>query len=247
MAERENGISLLNRNMLKLIAFVSMVIDHASYCFLRPPIRALVRGSAGRIAFPLFCWLFFLGFFRVRSYGKHLLLLAGSAVMAEFFYDYVFYGVQTYKYIGDQNVMCSWLLGFLMLMVLSKLESLPAADLVLAVTMDVGIIFTFAVLCTVCHTDYEFIVPLALGACYLLRKYLFHQDDSIVNQKTYGLVIACVTAVCSSPGALLALPFIVLYSDVPCRNKYKYLYYFGYPGHLALLSAILFLKGVFHS
>jgi len=59
--------------MLKIIACLTMLVDHVGYTFFPHEIWMRV---IGRIAFPLFCWYVARGFSRTRSRGRYLARLA---------------------------------------------------------------------------------------------------------------------------------------------------------------------------
>ena len=100
---RKFGIS---QEELKLIACVTMLIDHIGAVFL--PYVLWLR-IIGRISFPIYCFLLAEGVQYTRSplkYGLRLLLVA---VISELPYDLLFYGQFTW---ARNSVMVTLLLGF---------------------------------------------------------------------------------------------------------------------------------------
>lgn len=95
----------LSQEGLKLIACITMVIDHVG-AVLIPwlPLRII-----GRLTFPIFCFLISEGAVHTRHPGKYALRLGLAAILAELPFDYCFYGA---IYWGRQNVMVTLLLGF---------------------------------------------------------------------------------------------------------------------------------------
>ena len=69
----------LDTNFLKLIAVISMVIDHIGGAFF--PDMAVFR-VAGRLAFPIFCYCMTVGLLYTRDIGRHLLRLGVCAGIA---------------------------------------------------------------------------------------------------------------------------------------------------------------------
>lgn len=112
----------LSGSMLKLIAVVSMLIDHIAailLCTMRDEVAyvlpenmllyKLMRGI-GRISFPIYCFLLVEGFLHTHDRKKYGINLFLFALISELPYDLAFYGEMT---MGHQNVFFTLLLGFL--------------------------------------------------------------------------------------------------------------------------------------
>ena len=66
----------ITRSQIKLVAFTSMLIDHFIRCFVfDTQTGQLVHLSIGRVAYPLFLWLFFFGFFVFSLSASDVFLL----------------------------------------------------------------------------------------------------------------------------------------------------------------------------
>ena len=102
MAEKK-----LSQEGLKLIACVTMLVDHIGAVFL-PGIGLRI---IGRLAFPIYCFLLAEGIIHTRNPKKYGLRLLGGAVLAEIPFDLLFYGELT---LARQSVMVTLLLGFIM-------------------------------------------------------------------------------------------------------------------------------------
>ncbi len=74
--------------MLKIIACLTMLVDHVGYTFF--PQQLWLR-VIGRIAFPLFCWYVARGFSRTRSRRKYLARLALWGVVSQIPFALLFY------------------------------------------------------------------------------------------------------------------------------------------------------------
>lgn len=76
--------SLLSGSALKIIAVVSMVIDHCAYYLMDGNTMAYeVMRCFGRIAFPVFAFLIAEGFRHARNRMKYFLQLLGFAIVSE--------------------------------------------------------------------------------------------------------------------------------------------------------------------
>lgn len=74
--------------LIKIVAFVTMFIDHAGYLFFP---HILWLRIIGRIAFPLFCYCLVFGFFHTRNVKKYMLRLLLFAIVSQPFYTLAFY------------------------------------------------------------------------------------------------------------------------------------------------------------
>jgi len=103
----------LSQEGLKLIACVSMVLDHIGFLYDVYWLRIL-----GRLAFPIYCFLLVEGTRHTHNPKGYALRLAVFALISEIPFDYLVFG--RLDFFG-QNVMFTLLLGFGMLMLMRKL------------------------------------------------------------------------------------------------------------------------------
>lgn len=114
----------LSQETLKLIACVSMLIDHIGAVIVAALLRKVNSGGGnaeallelykllriiGRLAFPIYCFLLTEGIHYTKNPGRYALRLLIAAVLAEIPFDYAIYGDITWQH---QNVMVTLLLGF---------------------------------------------------------------------------------------------------------------------------------------
>lgn len=77
--------------MLKLLACLFMLIDHAGYYFndmIPTPLYMTMR-SIGRLAFPIFAWMVARGCHKTRNPLNYFLRMAGFAIAAEFLFRFL--------------------------------------------------------------------------------------------------------------------------------------------------------------
>lgn len=115
----------LSGSTLKLIAIITMLIDHIGAAVIA---RLLIAGqgsemlykiyyamrAVGRVAFPIFCFLLVEGFFYTGSRKKYALRLFGFALLSEIPFDLAFSG--KILEFGYQNVFFTLLIGLLTIM-----------------------------------------------------------------------------------------------------------------------------------
>ena len=128
-----NKLRFLSGSWLKLIAVVSMLLDHSAL-ILAPKIAAfheplLVLGGTqitayflfrkiGRLAFPLFCFLLAEGYRHTRSRAKYGISLLLFALLSEIPFNLMLGGAVLYP--AKQNVFVTLFLGFLFLWVYDR-------------------------------------------------------------------------------------------------------------------------------
>ena len=142
----------LSGSTLKLIAIITMLIDHIGAAVIA---RLLIAGqgsemlykiyyamrAVGRVAFPIFCFLLVEGFFYTGSRKKYALRLFGFALLSEIPFDLAFSG--KILEFGYQNV-------FFTLLVIITFGGMGAAYLL--------------------HTDYDAKGVLAILVFYMTRQ-----------------------------------------------------------------------------
>ena len=81
----------LSRNQVKLIAMISMLIDHCGKAFCVPDsaLYVIMRYAIGRMAFPLFLMLFIDGFYRTKRPWRHVIDLVIFSLLSEPGFDRV--------------------------------------------------------------------------------------------------------------------------------------------------------------
>lgn len=116
----------LNGNQLKLIAVISMLVDHAAFVFynkyfmytsMRELVYYGIRGF-GRIAFPIYAFLLAEGFCHTRNLRNYAIRLLICALISEIPYNYMVSG--NFLYAEMQNIFWTLLLGLLMMKCLKE-------------------------------------------------------------------------------------------------------------------------------
>ncbi len=103
---------------LKIIAIITMTIDHTAVC-LETPYYTLMRGI-GRIAFPIFCYLIVEGFFYTRCLWKYILRLFVFALISQIPFNLMLYKSPCYTG-GYLNVYFTLLIGLITIYLVNKL------------------------------------------------------------------------------------------------------------------------------
>ena len=101
------GEKRISQEGLKLLACISMLLDHIGAVFLPGTGLRII----GRIAFPIYCFLLCEGISHTRNTIRYGMRLALGALLAELPHDLLFYGGISW---GHQSVMLTLLLGYAM-------------------------------------------------------------------------------------------------------------------------------------
>lgn len=160
--ERLAKIPTFSGSVLKIIAIVSMVIDHCAY-FLMDNNSTLYEAMrcVGRIAFPVFAFLIAEGFAYTHNRKRYFTRLLVFAVISEVSW-YLLNGAD-----GTHNVMFTLALGVVALAVLEKLKEN-------SVLCGIAIL-SIAYLATWSGVDYEWRGILMILVFNLLR----NQNDNL--------------------------------------------------------------------
>ena len=131
----------LNTFILKMIAIVSMLIDHIGYIFF--PEVSVFR-IIGRIAFPIFTYILAEGIYYTKDIKKYMLRLGIFALLSEIPYDLAFQG-KVLEF-SRQNVFFTLFLGVLMFYVMSNVKN---------IIMQYAVVIAAVMFSRFLHTDYS--------------------------------------------------------------------------------------------
>lgn len=256
---QEKGPGVLGRNpirrpgkgltgsALKMIAMISMLIDHIGAVILEPalwggggdPGQVMFWGfrhetwwtvymamrSIGRIAFPLFCFLLVEGFLNTRDVRRYAVRILAFALISEVPFDLAFNGFLlelTY-----QNVFWTLLFGLLGIWGFEKLSS-SFTGWAKGTGVIGGLVCIGAAMAAAhfARTDYGWFGVALIAILYLLR--------SRPLLRGIGASAAlCLWTVWEAPAILAFVP-IWLYNGKRGMGL-KYLFYCFYPAHLLAL------------
>ncbi len=237
------SIACLNGFYLKLIAVVSMLIDHMG-AVLFP--QQMVFRYIGRIAFPIFVFLLVEGFIYTKNVRKYEIRLLVFALISEIPFDLAFNdSVLEFK---SQNVFFTLLIGLVMLDVMQTVrERTGYSDAPRDIFTELVILVLFIVVAFLLRTDYS-------GGGVLLI-YCFYKFRGMHVLKIILLGLICFLFYTRIElFALLAVIPLLLYNgkrgfgrsgglyngnlSTPASVVVKYLFYIFYPAHLLILHFI---------
>lgn len=254
----------LSQETLKLIACVTMLIDHIGatlvlLLYVRTPLDSpefeLIRGIyygmrlIGRISFPIYCFLLVEGAHHTRNPKKYALRLFIGMLLSEIPFDLAFCGTwMEYKWtlttplLGFEpefnSVMMTLLLGFGMIEAMKRVKGFWKAVVILP----------FYILAERLYTDYAGMGILLIAVFALTRG---------MEKETLLRVLGCGVILCADLGdmlkyglghsmesfAMLALIPIGLYDGRKRTNSkaVQWAFYLFYPVHILLLALLQWL------
>jgi len=212
----------MNTLYLKLIALITMIIDHTGAVFYPEyPVLRLI----GRIAFPIYCFLLVEGYFHTRDVKKYALRLLAFAFISEIPFDLAFFGRIEYTH---QNIFFTLFLG---LLAVHFTETSPQNNPI----PGMAAILAAIVLSEFLRTDYGI-----LGILYIMVFYGMRQVKSMMKILFMILLLTLLNFLLSGGlqlYSILAVLFIAGYNGKPGpRSAFlKYGFYAAYPVHLLVI------------
>ncbi len=221
----------LDRMQLKWIAMVTMFLDHMAVALLPYSpggLCALLR-LAGRMAFPIYCFLLTEGFFHTKDWKKYAVRLGIFALLSEIPFDLMVAG--RWWDMRYQNVFFTLLLGLLMMKALDAIgKKMPLQPGIFLQVSVIGLVCEFA---WKIHCDYDYVGIMLIALLYWFR-----------NQPQQRCLMGCLWMVLMIgncvyiPGLIAAFLVIWRYNGKPGRQQGKYFFYWFYPAHMALLYVV---------
>lgn len=222
---------ILSGSALKVIAVVTMLIDHLAGHVLDKGIVLFSFGNhtllltsvmrfIGRMAFPLFAFLIVEGFIHTHSRLKYGINLFVFALISEVPWDLLHHG--KWLSLQSQNVFFTLFFGYLGLCVIEYLRSNPV--------MQIAVLLIAVLTATIIRCDYG-----AMGVVFIILMYALREHELARPLISF----------------LLYLPWMVLLAFVPIsmyngkrgfvRGKVlKYAFYAFYPVHMLVLYLFKF-------
>jgi hypothetical protein len=215
------------RELLKIIAIVTMVLDHIA-AILYPDL--LILHIIGRLAFPLFAYLIVLGVDSTKKPKKYMATLLLFALISQIPY-YLAFGIQPFERL---NILFSLFLSAVTIYFYNKRSALAFVPLLLSIVL---------------MTEGSYYVVLTAVGMKLLKDNPKIGALALVALNLQFLFISGIESQIQIL-ALLAVPLIFLHIDNKLKKEIlipensrayltrKYFFYVFYPLHLALLFLI---------
>lgn len=232
---------ILSAGTLKMIAIVTMLIDHFaagvyaklySCGFLyrwgvnehASDIYQMCR-NIGRFAFPIFCFLLVEGFYHTRSRAKYLRNLILFAFVSEIPFDLLLMdGIG----LTGQNVFFTLAIALGCIWGITKVKERFVSDPIVSLMLQGGIILTGCLLSHILSTDYSY-----YGIVLVLIFYYYRNNRFLACLVGYVWFLF-------EPWCFPAFVAILFYNGKRGISL-KYFFYAFYPAHLLLLYGLRIL------
>lgn len=193
----------------------------------------IILRLAGRIAFPIFCFLLVEGLLHTRSLKKYAINLFLFALISEIPFDLAFFGSAFYP--SYQNVFFTLLIGLFVIKGFTKILEIEKFNKVIKFIINLLIIISGMTVAYLLKTDYSAMGVLTIALMYVFRK-----------RKLLSATIGCLNLTIMSfieITAFLSLIPIAFYNGER-GIKLKYAFYIFYPAHLLLFFIISKIIGI---
>ncbi len=213
----------MNGLVLKIIALITMIIDHYGAIFYNGVDSYRI---IGRLAFPIYCFLLVEGFIHTKNFKKYAERLLIFALISELPFDLAFYGELGFQH---QNIFFTLFFG---------LVAMYFLDIYPKYTKKIFILYIALLLATVLAVDYSFIGILYIMTFYFTKNLKKKRRFLIVGITLF--IINLITGSSLQHYAIFALPILYLYNGKPgLKHKVvQVLFYAAYPLHLIVFYLI---------
>ena len=253
----------MNRRVIQIIAYVTMMIDHLAaslsitwwkayatpesynfYTFLR---------GVGRMAFPLFIFGLVNGVRHTRSLPKYILRIGLFALISELPFDFALFGkVWTADY---QNVMLTLLIGLLVLVMIRWGTHQKGLRLLYGIPAAIAFTLGGMTLAAFLNTDYGAggILAIAVMGAVLLNplteRVTLYPWNAFIRAGAMAATVTVLGLMCGSGefvAMLMVIPafLFVEQASVKPRRSIFLSNYMIYPAHLALYALAIVLPYV---
>jgi len=213
----------LSGSTLKIIALISMLIDHIAAYLINDSSIMLYHTmrEIGRLAFPIFCFLLVEGYFKTTNIKKYMLRLFILAIISEVPFDLPRTGSFGLSF-DHQNVFFTLLFGLIVIYIIDNNKEKKWLQCIA--------IWVVAFLAYLLRFDYN-----AFGIIQILMFYYF---KNITTYRIAGIIM--LNLMMRQPAGACALFFTEFYNGKR-GLKLKYIFYAFYPLHLLILYLIKLL------
>jgi len=249
----------MTSNKLKIIAFISMIIDHIGYYFyyvISDEVYIICR-AIGRIAMPIFVYLLVQGYFNTKNIKKYKIRLFIFAIITQiailimkyinvnYYYDYI---INIYEVL---NILFSFLLSMILICIIDRkiiyangfLTSI--LDKIIRTILIAIIIFIYVNV----PIDYNYFIPIVVVPLYIIEKLREYFDYNVSDIRYKVILLSVFVILLCLSGVLLetinvlsvfSLIFIYFYNG-KLENKSKFLknaFYILFPMQHIILYAL---------
>lgn len=229
----------LTNNQLKIIAMVSMMLDHIGLLFF--PDIMLFR-ALGRLAFPIFAYMIAEGCRYTKNRTKYLGMIGAMAVA----FQVVYFVAMGSLY---QGILITFSLAIITIYSVDGLLKCKKPWALVAAVAGLCFVVIFVCVLPVLLSETDFDIDYGVWGILLpVIVYFMPTHKWRIGGASALLVIRAVYygafAIPLAPvqwWSLLTVPLLFLYNGERGKAKMKYVFYIFYPAHLVILYGIAML------
>jgi len=211
--------------VLKIIAIISMFLDHLSYAIYG---KFTYLNYIGRLAFPIFAFQITEGYLHTKNLKKYFLRLGIFAIISQIPY-YLF--ISTFSTELTLNIFFTLFAGLLAILAFDKFKNKFLGFLCVALIAAVS---------EYLHFDYGWFGILIIFIFYIFKNNEFNMSIAFITAVFLNYIIKLIQnnfyyayyilAICT----MISIIPIILYNKKQGKSA-KYFFYIFYPIHLILL------------
>ena len=229
----------LTNNQLKIIAMVSMLLDHVGLLFFpeEPIFRIL-----GRIAFPIFAYMIAEGCRYTKNRAKYLGMIAGMGIVFQLVYLVAMQSLY-------QGILITFSLSIITIYSIDEIFKAKKLWGRLAAIGALLLVVAFVVILPILLAGTDFDIDYGVWGILLPVIVYFMPSRPwkvggaslllLARAIYYGFFATLLVPL--QWWSLLSLPLLFLYNGERGRAKMKYVFYIFYPAHLVILYGIAML------
>ena len=220
---------ILTGNQLKILALITMTIDHAGQVLF--PEQAWFR-TIGRLAFPIFAYMIAEGCTYTKNRKRYLGLMAGLAVLCQLLYFFAEGSLyQCILVTFSLSVAVIYLLDYTM-------KNRSGLGIILLCISLMAIFFVTEILPEkLPHTDFRIDYDF-WGVMVPVLIYMSKTRMGKLILEAIGLVLVALSIGGIQWYSLISLVLLALYNGKRGKRNMKYLFYVYYPLHLTVIHFI---------
>jgi len=225
----------LTNNQLKIIAMISMLIDHVGLVFF--PNNPVFR-YIGRLSFPIFAFMIAEGCRYTKNRKKHLATILSMAITYQLVY--LIFLKDLY-----QGILVTFSLSIISIYSIEGFIRNKKLPYRLAMIASLLFVIIWGVVFPILFKNEGFAVDYDVWGIVLPILIYFMPDK---KRKLIALAILLISMSLLSNSiqwfSLFALPLLLLYNGKRGKANLKYLFYIFYPLHLVIIYAVAILIAI---
>ena len=246
---KEKGLSA---NALKMIACISMVIDHITYCFVtKPPAEKVILDTEdiiwyvgrglGRSAFIIFAFLLVEGYFYTKDLKKYLIRILIAAFISEAPFDLIRGKLNGREFLEGQNILFLFFIGLVMLYVLEFLRKTYFEISQIKFYLLSGLACSFGFIAAyVLRVDYGIV---GMGLIFVFYYFRYTGRKLVAAVAIWSVACLFLEHQLEWAGLIALWPIVKLYNGTKGKGS-KWIFYVFYPAHLLIIwFAAYLIKG----